>query len=75
MEYNGKLFGKVGRTYFPIEETTEDIEILKKKLENAEKALRDITKWDDDYEQLWGDPGERAQEALRENDKLAIKET
>jgi hypothetical protein len=28
MEYKGKLFGKVGKTYFPLELTTTDVEKL-----------------------------------------------
>ena len=42
----------------------EQIEILKQKLRVAEKALNDIMKWDDDLEDEWGDPGERANAAL-----------
>ena len=55
MEYSGKLFGKVGKSYFPLEATTEDFdglknanELLKKKLQVAEKALNDILKTEDD---------------------------
>ena len=55
MEYSGKLFGKVGKSYFPLEATTEDFdglkngnELLKKKLQVAEKALCDILKTEDD---------------------------
>ena len=29
MQYKGKLYGKVGTSYFPMEETTEDIEKLR----------------------------------------------
>jgi len=32
MEYKGKLYGKVGKSYFPLEETTEDFELLKKRV-------------------------------------------
>ena len=55
MEYKGKLYGKVNQSYFPLEATSEDFdglkngnEILKNKLQVAEKALNDILKWDDD---------------------------
>ena len=55
MEYKGKLYGKVNQSYFPLEVTSEDFdglkngnEILKNKLQVAEKALNDILKWDDD---------------------------
>ena len=76
MEYKGKLYGKVHKSYFPLEATTDDfealqtnIELLKKKLQVAEKALNDIVKWDDDLEYEWGDPGERASRCL---EKLAL---
>lgn len=42
----------------------EQIEILKQKLRVAEQALNDIVRWDDDLEDEWGDPGERANSAL-----------
>ena len=76
MEYKGKLYGKVHKSYFPLEATTDDfealqtnIELLKKKLQVAEKALNDIVKWDDDLEDEWGDPSERASRCL---EKLAL---
>lgn len=55
MEYKGKLYGKVGKSLIPLEATTDDFEglengneLLKKKLQVAEKALNDILKWNDD---------------------------
>ena len=46
MEYKGKLYGKVNKSYFPLEATTDDfealqtnIELLKNKLQVAEKAF------------------------------------
>lgn len=36
MEYKGKLYGKVGNTYFPLLKTTDDIEAL----ENEIKELK-----------------------------------
>ena len=52
MEYEGKLYGKVGKSYFPLEVSTEDVdglknnnELLKQKLQVAEKALNGILKW------------------------------
>lgn len=55
MEYNGKLYGKVGSHFFLLEETTEDIdalkthnEALKKKLAITENALNHILVWQDD---------------------------
>jgi hypothetical protein len=41
-----------------------NLEQTKSKLQVAEKALNDIVKWDDDLEDEWGDPGERANFAL-----------
>jgi len=71
MEYSGKLFGKVGNKYFPLESTTEDFECLQKnigqlesKLKIAEKALNEIVKFDEDLEDEYGDPGELANSAL-----------
>lgn len=46
------------------------IELLRQKLAKAKKALEDIKKWDDDLEDEWGDPGERASRALEAIDKL-----
>ncbi len=40
MEYHGKLYGKAGKTYFQLLETSEDVDNLKK--ENAE--LKDCIK-------------------------------
>jgi hypothetical protein len=34
------------------------------KMQLAIKALKDIKNWDDDLEDEWGDPGERAKDAL-----------
>jgi hypothetical protein len=34
------------------------------KLSIARRALIDISRWDDDMEEEWGDPGERSLEAL-----------
>lgn len=39
MEYIGKLYGKVGSSYIQLEETTEDIENLKKRLSISEQEL------------------------------------
>lgn len=71
MDYKGKLYGKVGKSYFPLEPTTDDfeglqkkIQILKDKLQIAEKALNDIVKWDEELEEEWGDPGEHASRCL-----------
>lgn len=44
MEYNGKLYGKVGKTYFPLLETTEDFDKIKsdaKKLKKENTSLRE----------------------------------
>lgn len=38
--------------------------ILFKKLEVAQNALKDISKWDDELENEWGDPGNRANAAI-----------
>jgi len=38
MEYKGKLYGKIGKGYFPLEKTTEDFELLEKNILNDDKA-------------------------------------
>ena len=42
----------------------QELKLAKSKLQVAEKALKDIVKWDDDLEYEWGDPHERANSAL-----------
>jgi len=37
MEYKGKLYGKVGKSYFPLEATTEDFERLEKLVAELQK--------------------------------------
>ena len=40
MEYQGKLYGKVGKSYFPLEATSEDFDNLQNKLKEYEEKLR-----------------------------------
>lgn len=47
-----------------IENLKTALELAKSKLKVAEKALNDIVRWDDDLEDEWGDPGNRANSAL-----------
>ena len=47
-----------------IENLKTALELAKSKLQVAEKALNDIVRWDDDLEDEWGDPGNRANSAL-----------
>ena len=47
-----------------VEQLKQALELAKSKLQVAEKALNDIVKWDDDLEDEWGDPKERANSAL-----------
>jgi len=37
MEYKGKLYGKSGNIYFPLQETTEDVEALKQQIKYLKK--------------------------------------
>jgi len=46
------------------EQLTQALELTKSKLKLAEQALEDIIKWDDDLEDEWGDPANRANSAL-----------
>jgi hypothetical protein len=47
-----------------VENLKQALELAKSKLQVAEKALNDIVKWDEDLEDEWGDPCERANSAL-----------
>lgn len=47
-----------------IENLKTALELAKSKLQVAEKALNDIVRWDDDLEDEWGDPVNRANSAL-----------
>ena len=55
MKYKGALYGKVGKTYFPLQETSEDFDMMK-------KALKEIKNFDETSE--YDDPGQIAIEAL-----------
>ncbi|MDD5013565.1 MAG: hypothetical protein PHW73_00500 [Atribacterota bacterium] len=39
MEYKGKLYGKVGNYYIPLENTTDDFEDLQKRLDELLECL------------------------------------
>ena len=52
-----------------VEQLKQALDLAKSKLQVAEKALNDIVKWDDDLEDEWGDPVERASRCL---EKLAL---
>lgn len=54
-----------------VENLKTALELAKSKLQVAEKALNDIVRWDDDLEDEWGDPGNRANYAL---EKMMILE-
>lgn len=47
MEYSGKLYGKVGSTYIPLEMTTDDVENLQKQLDVQSAKGRNVLfkKW------------------------------
>ncbi len=57
-------------TKFTMKKLKQEIALLQKKLQIAEKALKEIAEWDDDLEEEWGDPGHRAIECL-----IEMKET
>lgn len=44
MEYHGKLYGKLGNSYFPLQETSDDVD----KMKNALKEILKITPTEDD---------------------------
>jgi hypothetical protein len=39
MKYEGKLYGKVGKVYFPLEETSEDFDMIKELLVESRDML------------------------------------
>lgn len=39
MEYKGELYGKVGKSYFPLQETSEDFDSMKKALQEFVSAV------------------------------------
>ncbi|NJM14033.1 MAG: hypothetical protein HC896_00370 [Bacteroidales bacterium] len=47
-----------------VENLKTALELSKSKLQVAQKALNEIVRWDDDLEDEWGDPGNRANSAL-----------
>lgn len=82
MEYSGKLYGKIGARYVPLEPTTADFEALennikqlKQKLQIAMLGLNDIKNWDEDLEDEYEDPGERANNCLRQLNVDSIAQT
>ena len=54
-----------------VENLKAALELAKSKLQVADKALNDIVRWDDDLEDEWGDPGNRANSAL---EKMMIQD-
>jgi len=42
MEYKGKLYGKVGKTYFPMVETAEDFDKFKQEHAEMVEMLEDV---------------------------------
>ena len=42
MEYSGKLYGKVGGEYFPLMETTEDVDALKNRIAELEAETEQL---------------------------------
>jgi hypothetical protein len=42
MEYKGKLWGKEGNEYFPLQETSEDVDKMKAKLKELEQENKKL---------------------------------
>lgn len=42
MNYKGKLYGRVGKTYFPLLDTSEEVDNLKIKLNIADQIIKNI---------------------------------
>lgn len=69
MEYKGKLYGKVYKSYFPLLETTEDIDRLKNLNAELLEALKDTYKVLKNLREIYNDQGSlnvdaRAQAAI-----------
>lgn len=45
MEYKGKIYGKVGKGYFPLEMTTEDVDRLTLLTEEKDKRIKEFKEW------------------------------
>lgn len=58
MKYHGEIYGKLWDKCVPLDKRSEQIDELV-------KALEEIKSWDNELHDEWGDPGERAKEALR----------
>ena len=77
MEYKGKLYGKIGKSYIPLLSTTDDVDAmeanikqLKLKLSIAEKALNGILNWQEDVDGDWDYPETIASNALEKLSKI-----
>ena len=68
MKYKGKLWGKVGNEYFPLQETSEDVDKMKAKLKELEQENKKL------YWQLM-DGREFLMEAENINNATIISET
>lgn len=71
MEYKGKLYGKVGKTFIPLMATTDEYEgleknnqLLRAKLKVAEKALNEIIIWQENIDEDWDYPETIASRAV-----------
>lgn len=77
MEYEGKLYGKIGNKHFDTGKTADDwdcleksLEDYKKKLQVAKKALNDILIWQKDVDDKWEYPKTIASNALKKLAKI-----
>lgn len=50
MEYKGQLFGKVGKSYFPLIKTSEDVDKLEKQHSQMLNLLKDFEKMHGEYD-------------------------
>jgi len=50
MEYGGKLYGKIGGSYFPLYESTEDVELLRKKALQRDELLEMLQEFVRDFD-------------------------
>jgi uncharacterized protein YllA (UPF0747 family) len=68
MQYKGKLYGKVGNSYIPLESTTEDYDYLERQLAYAKEALNAAL----ESQPKWISVEKQLPQTLSEDDNLSV---
>lgn len=66
MTYFGEIYGKLWDKHISLDKRAEQVDEMV-------SALKDIQNWNDDLQDKWGDPKERAKHALSQYDKTAAE--